>query len=243
MCGAVRLCVAVPSCPTCNSGRSPRWPLPSGPSCLPVFCGSKWPPAAPAGTCWPLAVVGWHDPFWWMWKPCGRCRARLRHDAALAAPLIEVRRSAETGARIKPAGVVPQQLALAWLAHGPAADDRRRLRKMAFAMRVVRGVHQDVLAEEIGDGVGQRRPFRDLDTLKIPAAGDVLAWALLQHGQSRLDRLGMLVEPRDPERQPAVTGFERGDPQGRIAVHHAAADQRGHVAHAAPGMRGGALQP
>jgi hypothetical protein len=32
-----------------------------------------------------------------------------------------------------------------------------------------------------------------------------------QRGQRRLDRLGMLVEPLDPERQPAMPGFERAD--------------------------------
>src|SRR5438552_6166819 len=53
----------------------------------------------------------------------------------------------------------------------------------------------------------------------------------------------MLVEPLDPEWQPAMPGFERADPQSRIAVHDAAADQRGHVAHAAPGMRRRTLQP
>ncbi len=54
---------------------------------------------------------------------------------------------------------------------------------------------------------------------------------------------GMLIETRHPEWQPAVSGFEGADAQIGMPVHHAAADQRRHVAHAAPRMRGRALQP
>ena len=32
--------VTLPSWATCNNGMSPRWPLPSGPSCLPALFGS-----------------------------------------------------------------------------------------------------------------------------------------------------------------------------------------------------------
>ena len=66
---------------------------------------------------------------------------------------------------------------------------------------------------------------------------------MVERGERRLDRLGVLVEPLYPERQPAVPGFERRDPQRRVAVHDAAADERRHVAHAAPGMRRRTLQP
>ncbi len=37
--------VALPSLLTTSAGRSPKCPAPSGPSCLPVFCGSRCPPA------------------------------------------------------------------------------------------------------------------------------------------------------------------------------------------------------
>ena len=40
-----------------------------------------------------------------------------------------------------------------------------------------------------------------------------------------------------------MAGFERTDAKLGVAIHHAVADQRGHVAHAAPRVRGGALQP
>src|SRR5580704_13872160 len=92
-------------------------------------------------------------------------------------------RLAQPGAGVEPAGVVPEQLALALFGH--------------------------------------------VDALEIVAAGDVVARPPQQLGQRRLDRLGMLVEPLDPEWQPAMPGFKGRDPQARIAVHHAAADQGG----------------
>ena len=48
--GAVSVSVAAPFAATCRTGRSPRWPSPCGPACVPVCSGSKCPPAAPAGT-------------------------------------------------------------------------------------------------------------------------------------------------------------------------------------------------
>ena len=53
----------------------------------------------------------------------------------------------------------------------------------------------------------------------------------------------MLVDAAHPERQPAVARLERRDAQRRITIHHAGADERRHVAHAAPRMRRRALQP
>ena len=114
---------------------------------------------------------------------------------------------------------------------------------MTFAVRIVRGVHQHAVAEEVGDGVGERRALGDLDALKVPAAHHVLAGFPVELRQGGGDGFRVLVDARDPERQPAVPGLERADAERGIAIHHAAADQRRHVAHPAPGMRGRSLQP
>src|SRR5207253_6654876 len=82
---------------------------------------------------------------------------------------------AEATARVEAHGVVPEELALARLGHLPGEHLLHRLREMAFAVRIVRGVHQHVFAQEIDHGIGELFPFRNLDALEIAAAGDVLA--------------------------------------------------------------------
>src|SRR5947207_741091 len=112
----------------------------------------------------------------------------------------------EAGTRVEPRRVVPQQFALARLGHIPAEDDAGRLREMALGVRVIRGIHQHVLAEQVAYRVGDRGALRDLDALEIAPARHIVARALLQRRQGRLDRFGMLVEPLDPEGQPAMPG-------------------------------------
>ena len=66
---------------------------------------------------------------------------------------------------------------------------------------------------------------------------------MFERRQSARHRLGVLVQALGPERKPSVPGFEHSQSQIRIPIEHTRADERGHVAHAAPGMRGRALQP
>ena len=110
-------------------------------------------------------------------------------------------------------------------------------------MRVVRGIHQDVLAQELDDGLRQLDAFRHLDGLEEAPRGDVVGRALLQRRQRAGDGLRVLVEALGPERQPPVAGLEDTESKIRIAVEHAGADDGRHVAHPAPGMRRRALQP
>src|SRR5215471_19724816 len=112
---------------------------------------------------------------------------------------------------------------------------------MTFTMRIVRRVHQHVVADQIDDGVCQPAALRDLDALEVAPACDVLAWPMRELRERGLDRLGVLVKPRYPERQPAVPGLQRANAQRGVTVHHAASDERRHVAHAAPGMSRRAL--
>src|SRR5207302_10601456 len=110
-----------------------------------------------------------------------RCRASWPSFTPLLVPRVCRRGScsAEAGAGVEAAGIVPQQLRLARLRQLPAEHDPGRFREMALAVRVVGGVHQDFVAEEVADGVGQGGALGDFDALKIAPAGDVFARPLL----------------------------------------------------------------
>src|SRR5882724_2230182 len=140
-------------------------------------------------------------------------------------------------------GVVPEELALHGLWQIPRHHRIDRLWKPALSVRVVRGVHQDILAEELDDRLRQLDAFRHLDGLEETTGGDVVGRLALERGQSSRDGLGVLVKSLGPERKPAVAGLEHSQSQIWIPIEHTRADERGHVAHTAPWMRGRALQP
>src|ERR1041384_7573880 len=96
----------------------------------------------------------------------------------------------EATARVEPHGVVPEELALACLGHLPGAHLLHRLREVALAVRIVGGVHQHVLADEIDDRVGEPLALGDLDALEIAPAGDVLARLRLERRDGGSDGLG-----------------------------------------------------
>src|SRR2546430_8311036 len=52
-------------------------------------------------------------------------------------------------------------------------------------MRVVGGIHQHVVAEQVADCAGQRRPLRDLDALEIAPARHIFARPMLERRQRR----------------------------------------------------------
>src|SRR5258706_7094940 len=149
----------------------------------------------------------------------------------------------EPGACIEPHRVVPEELALAVLRHLPVEHHADRFREVALAVRIVGGVHQHVLADEVDHRVGELLAFGNLDALEVASAHHVFARLARELRDRRGDGLGVLVDAAHPERQPAVPRLERRDAELRIAIHHPRADQRRHVAHAAPRMRRPALQP
>src|SRR6476646_2728081 len=150
---------------------------------------------------------------------------------------------AEATARVEPHRVVPEELALALLRHVPGEHLLHRFREVALAVRVIGGVHQHVLADEVDHRVGELLALGNFDALEIAAAADIVARPRLQRGQGGGDGFRMLVDAAHPEGKPAVPGLERRHAQPRVAVHDARADQGRHVAHAAPRMRRRALQP
>src|SRR3954464_1718903 len=88
----------------------------------------------------------------------------------------------EATAGVQPHGVVPEELSLARLGHVPSEHHPDGLREMAFPVRIVRGVHQHVLADEVDHRVGELVPFWDLDALEVAAAGHVVARLRLERG-------------------------------------------------------------
>src|SRR5437870_1195376 len=122
--------------------------------------------------------------------------ARSGADRRSLEPTVEARR------------VVPEELALHALRQIPRHHRVDRLWKPAFSMRIVRGVHQDVLAEELDDRLGQLGAFRHLDGLEETTGGDVVGRLALERRQSSRDGLGVLVKAPGPERKPSVAGFE-----------------------------------
>src|SRR5213594_1797264 len=126
------------------------------------------------------------------------------------------RRWSET--TVEPQRIVPEQLALRRLRQIPGHHRVHRFRKPSFAVRVVRRVHQNVLAQELDDGPRQLNAFRHLDGLEEAPGRDVVAWLLLERRQGPSDRLGVLVQALGPERQPPVAGLEYSQPKIRITV-------------------------
>src|SRR3954465_192339 len=81
----------------------------------------------------------------------------------------------EATACVKAHRVIPEELALSLLRHVPREHLFHGLGEVALAVRIVRGVHEHVLADEIDHRVGELLAFRDLDALEVAPAGDVLA--------------------------------------------------------------------
>src|SRR3954469_25619580 len=69
----------------------------------------------------------------------------------------------EPGACIEPHCVVPEELALARLGHLPVEHHAHRLGEMTFAVRVIRGIHQHVLADEVDHRIGELLALGNLD--------------------------------------------------------------------------------
>src|SRR5438093_12721623 len=102
-------------------------------------------------------------------------------------------------ATVEAGGVVPEELALRRLWQIPRHHRVHRLWKPALAVRVVRGVHQDVLAQELDDGLRQLDAFRHLDGLEEATRRHVVARALLERRQRPGDRLRVHVEALGPK--------------------------------------------
>ena len=104
-------------------------------------------------------------------------------------------------------------------------------------MRIVRGVHQHVVAQKPGDVLQHVLALVMLDAAEEPAAHHVFGWRHFQwRGGTDIDRL--LVHAPGPEWQPAEAAFQHAHAQPRIAVEHAPTDERRGEPHRAPGMRG-----
>jgi hypothetical protein len=77
-----------------------------------------------------------------------------------------------------------------------------------------------MIADQVDDGVGQLGAFGDLDALKIPSAGNVVARLVIKLRERSFDRLGMFVKPCHPERQPSVPSLQGPDAQAGVTVLH-----------------------
>src|SRR5262249_20744938 len=137
-------------------------------------------------------------------------------------------------------GVVPQQLSRGGAVEAlPAKDVVDRIRELAFRMRIVGGVHQQVVTKEPGDIVQHVLAFMVLDAAKKPAARHISPRLWLPRATPP-DIPRLLVEAPTPERQPAEAAFEDRHAQRREPVIEPAADKRCDKPHRAPRMGGGA---
>src|SRR6476659_3933987 len=107
----------------------------------------------------------------------------------LPIPPISYTASSNRRACIEADGIVPEELALPLRVHHPVQYERDGLWKVGFAMRIVRRIHQDMIADQVDDGVGQLGTFRDLDALEIPPASNVLARRVTKFRERGFDRL------------------------------------------------------
>src|ERR1700758_5289811 len=100
---------------------------------------------------------------------------------------------------------------------GPSDDVISRLRELTLRVRIVRGVHQDIVAEEVSDIVEHVLPFVVLDAAEEAAARHVFAGLLLERGGAAdVDRL--FVHAPSPEREPSEAAFEHPHPELRVLV-------------------------
>src|SRR6266404_5312527 len=108
----------------------------------------------------------------------------------------------------EPVGVAAEELLLRLRLEAlPGEDVVDRVGELALGVRVVGGVHQHVVTEELGDMIEHVLAFVMLDAAEEPPARHVFAWRVLERrGAADIDRL--LVHPPAPERQPAEAAFE-----------------------------------
>src|SRR5215213_6462874 len=148
------------------------------------------------------------------------CLSRVVARSAMALARHRFRgRRLWNGLRVEPSiegdGVVPEQLPLELVGHVPIHHRLDGLRKPALTMWVIGGVHQDSIAQKVDDGARHARSFGHLDTLEISAALDVFTGLVLELWKRLRDRLGMLIQAVNPERQPAVARLQHTEPQIR----------------------------
>src|SRR6516162_6045763 len=100
----------------------------------------------------------------------------------------------------EPVGVAAEQLLCCLRLQAlPRQDVVDRVGKLALRVRIVGGIHQNVVAEEVGDMVEHVLAFVVLDATEEPAARHVFAWFLLERcGAADID--GLLVHAPGPER-------------------------------------------
>src|SRR5215831_13441265 len=111
--------------------------------------------------------------------------------------------SAVSGLPEEPVGVATEELLCRLRLEALPGDDVvDRVGELALRMRIIGGVHQDVVTEEMGDIVEHVLPFVMLDAAEEPSALHVFARLLLERGGAA-DINRLLVHAPGPERQPA----------------------------------------
>src|SRR5580698_822884 len=98
-----------------------------------------------------------------------------------------------------------------------APERSYRTGERGVVVRVVRTPHDALRTDERQ----QRRQRLLVDLVADPALpGEVLARRQLHIWAEAAERLCLLVEPFDPERRPAATGFQENQPQPGMALQH-----------------------
>src|SRR5262249_40386493 len=123
----------------------------------------------------------------------------------------------------------------------PAEDVVHGVGELALRVGIVRGIHQDVVAQHAGDVVEELLTLMPLDGAEEAPAGQVLAGPVLE-GRYPADIGGLLVHALGPEGKPAESALENPHAQAGVAVQDAGPDEGGHETHAAPRMGGQAAE-
>src|SRR5919108_1348742 len=105
-------------------------------------------------------------------------------------------------------------------------------------MRVIRRVHQHVIAEKIGDHLSHLLALMNHNARKEAAADHVLAELMLDilgnRAFANVNRL--IIHPARPKGKPAETGFENAKTNIRVAVQDTGAKERRNRSHCTPRM-------
>src|SRR5581483_9635715 len=110
----------------------------------------------------------------------------------------------QTGTSVELYRFIPEYFVLTRFGHVQCEYVFFFKQKTAFEMRIVRTVHQDVVAEQIGHRVGDSRALMNLGTLEITPACRIFAGFVAQLRNRVFYGFCMFVYPRQPEWQPAM---------------------------------------
>src|SRR5260370_16567286 len=139
-----------------------------------------------------------------------------------------------SGLAVKAHRVLPEHLP--FLVAGerfPSEEMVDRIGEAALRMRIVGGVHQYAVTQEVGHHLNHVLAFVHFETGEKAAAGYVFADLVFER-RGRPNVISLIFEPPLPERQPPASPFEDAKADRGIAIHKPGTDKPATLPHPPP---------